>query len=115
MITYMLPKRKKKKVNIQTPSHFQKSRKLILGSCFLPPRPRPLPLPLPRPLPLPPPRLKNDFPCFISTSECNNSSQRIHPTCNVAPSFNGVVFLLKSTSIIVESHSGHLSFVVLIL
>ena len=96
----------------------QKSRKLIFGSISFPElRPLPLPRPRPRPLPLPlePLPLKNDFPCFISRSEWRNSSQRMHPTNNVAPPSNGVVFLLKSTSIIVESHSAHFSFVVAIL
>lgn len=92
----------------------QKFRKLILGSCFiLLPRPLPLPLPLPRPLPRP--RKENDFPCFISTNECSSSSQRMHPLYKVAPSFKGVVFLLKSTSNIVESHSGQRLRVVVIL
>ena len=90
----------------------QKSRKLILGSTFfLPPR---LPPPRPRPLPLPLPlnRLKEDFPCFISIKECNSSSQRMHPEYNVAPSAKGVLFLLKSTSMILESQSGQRSWVV---
>ena len=92
----------------------QKSRKLILGSTLFPlPRPRPLPPPLP--LPLEPMRLENDLPCFISTSEWSNSSQRMQPAYMVAPSSKGVVFLLKSTSMIVESHSGHRSLVVEIL
>lgn len=67
-----------------------------------------------RPLPLHPARLK-DVPCFISTSECNNLSHNMHPICKVVPSLRGVVFLLKSTSMIVESHSGHRSRVVDIL
>lgn len=92
----------------------QKSRKLIFGSTFFMALPLPLPLPLlvPLPLPLEVMRLKNDFPCFISTSEWSNSSQRMQPLYSVAPSSNGVVFLLKSTSMIVESHSGHCSRVV---
>lgn len=93
----------------------QKSRKLILGSTFFPvPRPLPLYPPLldPLPLPLPPKRLKNDLPYFISTSEWSNSSQRMQPVYNVSPFSKGVVFLLKSTSKIVESHSGHRSRVV---
>ena len=94
----------------------QKSRKLIFGSIIFPP-PRPLPLP-PFLAPLPLPRelicLKL-LPCFISTRECSNSSHRMQPWCKVAPSSRGVVFLLKSTSMIEESHSGHRSLVVEIL
>lgn len=88
----------------------QKSLKLILGSCFtlLPLLLPPLPLPLPRPLE----RLPNDFPCFISRSECSSSSHKMQPLYRVAPSFKGVVFLLKSTSMIVESQSAHRSWVV---
>lgn len=97
---------------------YQKSRKLILGSTFLPaldPLPLCPPLLPPLPLPRPPMRLKKDFPCFTSIREWSKSSQRMQPVCKVAPSFNGVVFLLKSTSMIVESHSGHCSRVVVIL
>lgn len=100
--------------------NLQKSRKLILGSSYLEfprlPLPRLLPLPRPLPLPLPLPlRIKNDLPCFISMSECNRSSHKIHPSCNVAPSWRGVVFLLKSTSMIVDSHVRHFLSVVVIL
>ena len=59
--------------------------------------------------------MKNDFPCFISMSECNRSSHKIQPSCNVAPSWRGVVFLLKSTSMIVDSHVRHFLSVVVIL
>lgn len=96
-------------------SSIQKSRKLIFGSTHFP-VPRPLPLGpsrrVPLPLPLELKRLKNDFPCFISKSEWRNSSQRMQPVYKVAPSSKGVVFLLKSTSMIVESQSGHWSRVV---
>lgn len=84
---------------------FQKSLKLIFGSTAFDPLPRPLPRPRPLPLPLPP-RFTKDLPCFTSTSERSNSSQSTHPLCRVAPFSRGVVFLLKSISIMAESHSG---------
>lgn len=116
-LKFLNQKKNRLQLTIQvSKGQYQKSRKLIFGSCcFLPPLPLELcPLPLPLPLPLPPVRLKNDFPCFISIIECSNSSQSMHPVYKVAPSSKGVVFLLKSTSNIVDSHSAQCSWVVVI-